>query len=304
MDYQAILNVIEKELIHFDPGGNVANYIPELAKVPRDKFGMHLQDIAGNHYSFGHSDEAFSIQSISKVFTLAMAKKAVGKQLWERVDVEPSGDPFNSLTQLEKEKGIPRNPFINSGALVVSDVLVSYFDDPKKELLKFVRNISQDASIVYDEAIAASEIQNGYRNIALVNYMKALGNIENDVDEILDFYFHQCALSMSCAQLANAFMIFANKGKLLENDEPILKAESVKRINAIMQTCGFYDEAGEFSFRVGLPGKSGVGGGIVAVHPNEYSVAVWSPLLNEQGNSELGMKALESLTSMSGLSIF
>lgn len=304
MDYQTILNVIEKELIHFDPGGNVADYIPELAKVPRDKFGMHLQDIEGNHYSFGHSNEVFSIQSISKVFTLAMAKKAVGKQLWERVDVEPSGDPFNSLTQLEKEKGIPRNPFINSGALVVSDVLVSYFDDPKKELLEFVRNISQDTSIVYDEAIAASEIQNGYRNIALVNYMKALGNIENDVDEILDFYFHQCALSMSCKQLAHAFMIFANKGKLLANDQQVIKAESVKRINAIMQTCGFYDEAGEFSFRVGLPGKSGVGGGIVAVHPNEYSVAVWSPLLNEQGNSELGMKALESLTSMSGLSIF
>lgn len=304
MNYQAILNVIEKERVHFDPGGNVANYIPELAKVPRDKFGMHLHDIEGNHYSFGHSDEAFSIQSISKVFTLAMAKKAVGKQLWERVDVEPSGDPFNSLTQLEKEKGIPRNPFINSGALVVSDVLVSYFDDPKQELLEFVRNISQDASIVYDEAIAASEIQNGYRNIALVNYMKALGNINNDVDKILDFYFHQCALSMSCAQLASAFMIFANKGKLLANDQQVIKAESVKRINAIMQTCGFYDEAGEFSFRVGLPGKSGVGGGIVAVHPNKYSVAVWSPLLNEQGNSELGMKALESLTSMSGLSIF
>lgn len=304
MDYQAILNVIEKELIHFDPGGSVADYIPELAKVPRDKFGMHLLDIAGNNYSFGDHDEKFSIQSISKVFTLTMAIKIIGPHLWERVDVEPSGDPFNSLTQLEKEKGIPRNPFINAGALVVADVLLSHMNDPKQELLDFVRKLAQDDSIDYDRTVAESEIKKGYRNTALVNYMKSLGNINNDVDEILDLYFHQCALSMTCKQLANTFMIYANGGKILNTDEKIIQTETVKRINAIMQTCGFYDEAGEFSFRVGLPGKSGVGGGIVAIHPREYSVAVWSPLLNENGNSELGMKALESLTSMSGLSIF
>lgn len=304
MDYQAILNVIEQELIHFDPGGSVADYIPELAKIPRDKFGMHLQDIHGNNYSFGDHEEIFSIQSISKVFTLAMAEKIMGPHLWERVDVEPSGNPFNSLTQLENEKGIPRNPFINAGALVISDVLVSHLDHPKEELLQFVRTISQDHSIQYDKNIVASETKTGYRNVALVNYMKSFGNIDNDVNEILDFYFHQCALSMSCKQLTNAFMVFAHGGKMLRKDERILSSRSVKRINAIMQTCGFYDEAGEFSFRVGLPGKSGVGGGIVAVHPNEYSVAVWSPLLNENGNSELGMKALESLTEMSGLSIF
>lgn len=304
MDYQAILNVIEKELIHFDPGGSVADYIPELAKVPRDKFGMHLQDTEGNNYSFGDNEEVFSVQSISKVFTLAMAEEILGAHLWDRVDVEPSGNPFNSLTQLENEKGIPRNPFINAGALVVSDVLVSHMSNPKKELLEFVRHISQDNSIQYDQEVAASEIEHGYRNVALVNYMKSFGNIHNDVDEILDFYFHQCALAMSCKQLTNAFMLFANGGKLLGQNESVLKSRSVKRINAIMQTCGFYDEAGEFSFRVGLPGKSGVGGGIVAVHPHQYSVAVWSPLLNENGNSELGMKSLESLTEMSGLSIF
>ncbi|MDR6301257.1 glutaminase [Mesonia maritima] len=303
MDYQAILNVIEKELENFHPGGKVPDYIPELSSVSPDKFGMHLYGISGGHYCFGDSEEKFSIQSISKVFTLALAKK-IGKKIWRRVDVEPSGDPFNSLTQLEKEKGIPRNPFINAGSLVVADILITHLENPKKDLLDFVRLITNDQSIEYDFAVAASEKKHGYRNIALVNYMKALGNIDNDVDEILDFYFHQCSISMSTKQLAKAFMIFANEGRILETNERVLKPNSVKRINAIMQTCGFYDEAGEFSFRVGLPGKSGVGGGIVALHPQQYSVAVWSPLLNEKGNSEKGMRALEELTTLTGLSIF
>jgi len=303
MDYQAILNVIEKELETFEEEGKVADYIPELAFVPADKFGMHLHCIDGGDYCFGDSDEKFSIQSISKVFSLTLAKKH-GNKIWKRVDVEPSGDPFNSLTQLEKEKGIPRNPFINAGALVIADILVSCLDDPKKDLLDFVRLVAQDEDIHYDEKVAVSEKKHGYRNIALVNYMKALGNINNDVDDILDFYFYQCSIAMSCKQLAKAFMIFANEGKIVGTQEKILKAKSTKRINAIMQTCGFYDEAGEFSFRVGLPGKSGVGGGIVAVHPQQYAVAVWSPPLNEKGNSEKGMRALEELTTLTGLSIF
>lgn len=303
MDYQAILNVIEKELEHFNPGGKVPDYIPELSAVSPDKFGMHLYCLSGDHFCFGDSTEKFSIQSISKVFTLALAKK-YGKKIWRRVDVEPSGDPFNSLTQLEKEKGIPRNPFINAGSLVIADILITHLDNPKKELLEFVQLITQDKTIQYDEKVAASEKKHGYRNIALVNYMKSLGNIENNADEILDFYFYQCSISMSTEQLAKAFMIFANEGRILETNERIIKPNSVKRINAIMQTCGFYDEAGEFSFRVGLPGKSGVGGGIVAVHPQQYSVAVWSPLLNEKGNSEKGMRALEELTTLTGLSIF
>lgn len=304
MDYQAILNVIQKELAHAKSGGQVPDYIPELAQVPAKKFGLHLYGISGKHFSFGDSDELFSIQSISKVFTLALAEKRAGKKIWNRVDVEPSGNPFNSLTQLEQEKGIPRNPFINSGSLVIADILVSYFKNPKKKLVAFVREITQDDSIGYDEKVAISEEKNGYRNIALVNYMKALGNIENDADAVLDLYFHQCSLAMSCKQLAQAFMIFANEGKILATQQQILKPNHVKRINAIMQTCGFYDEAGEFSFRVGLPGKSGVGGGIVAIHPKNYSVAVWSPPLNEQGNSEKGMRALEELTTLTGLSIF
>ncbi|PKD18216.1 glutaminase A [Salegentibacter salinarum] len=304
MDYQSILNTINDELSYRDVTGKVASYIPELAKIDPRKFGMHVYCGDRQHFSFGDSEELFSIQSISKVFSLSMAMRIMGEDLWDRVDVEPSGDPFNSLSQLEYESGVPRNPFINAGALVISDILVDQLEDPKQELLDFVRKITEDNSINFDPKIAASERSTGYRNVALVNYMKALGNIKCEVEPIVDFYFHLCSLAMSCKQLAQAFMIFANKGKILSTDEEILTPTSVKRINSLMQTCGFYDEAGEFSFEVGLPGKSGVGGGIVAIHPDQYSVAVWSPILNEKGNSELGMKALERLTSLTGLSVF
>jgi len=304
MDYQKILNTIHEEISYPNAIGKVAAYIPELAKVDPKKFGMHLYCRDSKHYSFGDSQEKFSIQSISKVFTLTMAMQILGESLWERVDVEPSGDPFNSLMQLEYEQGIPRNPFINSGALVIADVLVSNLENPKKDLLEFVRKLTGNNEINYDLKVAESEKSTGYRNYGLVNYMKALGNIKNDVEPILDFYFHQCSLAMSCEELAQAFMIFANEGKLLETDEKIISKKRVKRINALMQTCGFYDEAGEFSFEVGLPGKSGVGGGIVAIHPSQFSVAVWSPILNPKGNSELGMAALEKLTTLTGFSIF
>ncbi|MDX1721127.1 MAG: glutaminase, partial [Salegentibacter mishustinae] len=300
MDYQKILNTINDELSYRDVTGKVASYIPELAKVDPRKFGMHVYCGDRQHFSFGDSEELFSIQSISKVFSLSMAMRLMGEDLWDRVDVEPSGDPFNSLSQLEYESGVPRNPFINAGALVISDILVDQLENPKQELLDFVRKITQDNSINFDPKIAASERSTGYRNVALVNYMKALGNIKCEVEPIVDFYFHLCSLAMSCKQLAQAFMIFANKGKILGTDEEILTPTTVKRINSLMQTCGFYDEAGEFSFEVGLPGKSGVGGGIVAIHPDQYSVAVWSPILNEKGNSELGMKALERLTTLTG----
>ncbi|MFD1096722.1 glutaminase [Salegentibacter chungangensis] len=306
MDYQKILDTIESEMSYRDVRGKVAAYIPELAKVDPKKFGMHVYCGDQQHFCFGDSEENFSVQSIAKVFSLSMAMILMGEDLWDRVDVEPSGDPFNSLTQLEYEQGVPRNPFINAGALVISDILVDQLENPKEELLSFVRKITDDESIDFDKAVAASEKATGYRNIALVNYMKALGNIKCDVEPIVDFYFHLCSLSMSCKSLAKAFMLYANKGVILETGEQVLSATTVKRINALMQTCGFYDEAGEFSFEVGLPGKSGVGGGIVAIHPHpdRYSVAVWSPILNEKGNSELGMKALEKFTSLTGISVF
>ncbi len=304
MDYQGILNIIEKQLEYTKTKGNVANYIPELAKVNPNHLGMFLKCTNGDEFYFGDYQVNFSIQSISKVYTLALAKEIIGDDLWKRVGVEPSGNPFNSLTQLESENGIPRNPFINAGSIVIADCLLSTLENPKADLLRFVRKIADDNQIEYDNKVAFSEKKHGYRNVALINYMKSLDNIDNDPEDVLDFYYDQCSLSMNCKQLAKSFILFANEGKLLNNQDRVFNTQSVKRINAIMQTCGFYDEAGEFSYRVGLPGKSGVGGGIVALHPKHYSVAVWSPPLNKKGNSELGMKALEELTSLTGLSIF
>ena len=302
-DYQNVLQSIIHSIEKETDRGIVAKYIPELAKVDINKFGIHLVDDQKRSFSKGDSNELFSIQSISKVLSLAMALGLIGEDLWKRVDVEPSGDPFNHLSLLEQENGIPRNPLINAGAIVVADILISQLDNPKQDFLKFIRNIANDETIEFDDKVANSEKETGFRNFAAANLLKSYGNLKNDVDVVLDFYFHQCSLQMSCSQLAKTFFLFINRGKCTR-DQTFLSINRVKRINALMLTCGFYDEAGEFAFEVGLPGKSGVGGGIVALLPNKFCVATWSPGLNKKGNSKLGMQALEKLTSDTGQSIF
>ncbi len=303
LDYQAILEEIHKSLKKVENTGEVAAYIPELANVTKDKFGIHLHLITGENYSVGDASEKLSIQSISKVLSLAKAFQLVGNDLLERVDVEPSGHPFNQLSLLELEDGIPRNPLINSGAIVVADILLSHLKNPKEDFLHFVRDLAHDETISYSEKVAESERLTGFNNYAAANLLKAYGNLHNDVEDVLDFYFHQCSIMMDCRQLTNAFFVFANKGKCLKNVQH-LTASQVKRINAIMLTCGFYDEAGEFAFEVGLPGKSGVGGGIVALLPHCFTIATWAPALNPKGNSYLGMQALEQFTTKTKLSIF
>jgi glutaminase len=302
-DYQSILKNIYHNVIQEKNKGEIASYIPELANVDKNTFGIHLQLISGETFSVGDSEKKFSIQSISKVLSLAMAMSKVGTDIWNRLDVEPSGNPFNHLSLLELEKGIPRNPFINSGAIVIADMLVTLLKNPKEDFLTFIRDISGDPSIDYNYKVAESEKQTGFNNYAAANLLKSFNNLENDVADVLDFYFHQCSLEMTCSQLTKAFYLFANKGKCLANIKRLTKSQA-KRINAIMLTCGFYDEAGEFAFEVGLPGKSGVGGGIVALLPNEFIISVWSPGLNERGNSKLGMQALEQFTTQTNQSIF
>lgn len=304
MDYQKILEEVSNRSLKKKLTGKVANYIPELADIDPDKFGIHLCSVDGGEYSVGDSDERFSIQSISKVFALTMAYPMLGEKLWKRVGVEPSGNPFNSLVQLEYEKGIPRNPLINAGALVISDVLISELENPKEDFLSFIQKLSGNKSIGYNKSVAESEKETGYRNVALASLMKSFGNINNLVQDVLDFYFYMCSIEMSCKELAQTFLLYANHGKHFVSGEALLSVSQSKRLSAIMLTCGFYDQAGEFTFKVGLPGKSGVGGGIAAVFPEHYSVAVWSPRLNTAGNSVLGMEALEKLTTKTGLSIF
>ena len=304
MNYQIIIEKVVEGLRDYEDKGFVATYIEELAKVDPDKFGVHLTTVDNEHYTYGNSKEKFSIQSIAKVFSFAYAYKSLGEKIWKRVGVEPSGTPFNSLVQLEYDKGIPRNPFINAGAIVICDILLSILNDPHKEFLDFVKKVSISENIDYCKTISESEKRTGYRNAALVNLMKSFRNIENDIDDVLNFYFDICSIKLTCEELAEAFLFLANEGQHPVTNEPILTLSQSKRINAVMQTCGFYDESGEFTYRVGLPGKSGVGGGIVALHPKKYSIAVWSPRLNKKGNSSKGITFLENFTSETELSIF
>lgn len=303
LDYHSILKDIYGNLKATEDKGEVAAYIPELANVSKDHFGIYLNRIQEDNYGVGDYQLPFSIQSISKVFSLAKAFDCLGNDLWKRMDVEPSGNPFNYLALLEQEEGIPRNPFINSGAIVVSDILLSNLKNPKNDLLHFVRGLANDQDIHFNEKVARSERLTGFKNEAIANLLKSFGNLENDVDEVLDFYYHQCSIEMTCEQLTNAFFPFANKGICMQSNKCITPSQA-KRINAIMLTCGFYDEAGEFAFEVGLPGKSGVGGGIVALLPGDFIITVWSPGLNEKGNSYLGMMALEQFTTQTKASIF
>lgn len=303
MNYQPILDAIYNQLKQVSDKGAVANYIPELSHVSSDNYGMYLLTNQQKSYHVGDALKSFSIQSISKVLTLTKAFSMMGNNIWKRVDVEPSGDPFNHLSLLEYENGMPRNPLINSGALVIADILVSNLENPKADFLAFIRDITNDQDINYNKKVVASERRTGFRNYATANLLKSFGNLNNDVEDVLDFYFHQCSIEMNCQQLSKAFFLFANKGKCtLEKQH--LTISQVKRINAIMLTCGFYDEAGEFAFEVGLPGKSGVGGGIVALLPNQFVISVWSPGLNPKGNSKLAMLALEKFTTQTNLSIF
>lgn len=304
MDYSALIHNVYKQCQREADEGNVASYIPELAKVDGSQFGICLATVDGNEYYVGDASTKFSIQSIVKVFTLAMVYQKLDELLWTRVGVEPSGGAFNSLALLEFEQGIPRNPFINAGALVLTDILISKWADPKQAALAFIRKLADEPEISFNEAVASSEATMGYRNGALVALMKSFGNIHNDFFSVLDVYFHLCSVEMTCRELARAFLVFSNGGRDIETKQNILSARQVKRINALMQVCGFYDESGDFAFRVGLPGKSGVGGGMVAVYPRKFAVVVWSPPLNAKGNSVRGLRVLEKITTQLGDSIF
>jgi glutaminase len=286
--------------------GEVATYIPELARVDAKSFGLVVIDAEGNVAAGGDSETPFSIQSISKVFTLTLALGKAGDRLWRRVGREPSGSPFNSIVQLEYERGIPRNPFINAGAIAVTDLILSGHK-PREvlgEILRFMQFTADDPSITIDEAVAASEQRTGFRNVALANYMKSFGVLENPVEFTLGVYFHHCAIAMSCRQLAMAGRFLAHLGRNPSTGHSVVHPERARRINAVMLTCGHYDGSGEFAYRVGLPGKSGVGGGIMAIAPGKASIAVWSPGLDASGNSHLGRIALEALTKRLGWSIF
>jgi glutaminase len=305
-DIETVLTDIAAEMASRPDRGEVATYIPQLAKVDVARFGIAVAMNDGRVIARGDADMAFSIQSVSKVFTLTLALGKVGDTLWRRVGREPSGNPFNSIVQLEHEHGIPRNPFINAGAVVVTDVVLAGHEPREAigEILRFVQFLADDETVFIDRQVAASEQATGFRNVALANYMRSFGNITHAPEMALGVYYHHCAIAMSCRQLALAGRFLAHDGRHPDTGHSVVSPERARRICALMLTCGHYDGSGDFAFRVGIPGKSGVGGGILCIVPGVASIAVWSPGLNENGNSKLGSIALEKLAKAMNWSIF
>ncbi|MBB4954134.1 glutaminase [Agrobacterium vitis] len=306
MDLQAIVNDIVAQVSSRLGEGKVADYIPELARVDPKQFGIAITTVDGQTVTAGDAAVPFSIQSISKVFMLTLALGKMGESIWKRVGREPSGSSFNSIVQLEHEHGIPRNPFINAGAIVVTDMVLAGHKPREAigEFLRFMRYLADDDTITIDEKVAKSEHLTGYRNFALANFMRGFGNLEHAVELVLGVYFHQCALSMNCVQLSHAGLYLANRGTNPLTGFSVVSPKRARRINALMLMCGHYDGSGDFAYHVGLPGKSGVGGGIMAIAPGKASIAVWSPGLNKVGNSALGSEALEMLATRTGWSVF
>lgn len=306
MDFQTALEAVAARIEPYRGQGRVADYIPALACIPPGRFGLAALSCDGQSAAVGDSDIPFSIQSISKVFTLCLLMKHVPEEeIWKRVWREPSGTPFNSIIQLETNAGVPRNPFVNAGALVVTDMLISHFGKAGaiEAILKFVQGLCGAQGVVMDEEVARSELATAHRNAGLAHVIASFGNLQNSVDEVIEVYCHQCAIAMSVRWLACAGVFLANNGFDTRKEKQIVPNDKVRRLNALMLTCGHYDAAGDFAYRVGLPGKSGVGGGILAIVPGKASVAVWSPGLNEFGNSLVGSLALEAFVDVTGLEI-
>jgi glutaminase len=305
-DLDAIVAQVAAEMRPHLGEGKVADYIPALARVNPRQFGIAVVTREGATAFAGDAETPFSVQSVSKVFTLTLAINRLDEALWTRVGREPSGSRFNSIVQLEQEKGVPRNPFINAGALVVTDAVLAGGrpSEAIADIAGFMRRLALDDAVAIDAEVAASEQDTGFRNASLANFVKSFGNLHSPVEEVLEVYFNQCALSMSCRQLARAGLFLAHGGLDPLNRLQVTSPERTRRINAIMMTCGHYDASGEFAYRVGLPGKSGVGGGILAIAPRRAAIAVWSPGLCEAGNSLVGALALQRFVQLTGWSVF
>lgn len=305
-DLAEIVGIVHRDMQAHLGRGKVADYIPALARIDPRQFGVAIAGCDGSLACAGDAETPFSVQSISKVFTLTLALEKLGGDLWKRVGREPSGSAFNSIVQLEREHGVPRNPLINAGALVVADTLLAGSDPPQviAAITEFLRRLADDRSVSIDPEVAASEAGAGFRNASLANFLKASDNLRNAVPDVLEVYFNQCALSMTCRQLARAALYLANGGVDPLTHLRVSTPVRTRRINAIMMTCGHYDASGELAFRVGLPGKSGVGGGILTIVPRRAAIAVWSPGLDPKGSSLVGVLALQRLASLTGWSVF
>ena len=308
-DLDEVLRDVAEQARPHATGGYVADYIPVLAEADAASFGMAAVELDGTEHTVGDVDEPFAIQSISKVFSLVLAMQkadaaeGVADELWSRVGREPSGDPFNSLVQLEHESGVPRNPMINAGALVVDDVLLDHCEDPAGDICRLLTGLAGE-DVGVDEVVMSQEGSSGHRNRAMAFLMSSFGNITSPIDDVLDVYVRHCAIAMTARQLARAARFLANDGVDPGTGEQVLSDGLTRRVAALMLTCGTYDSAGQFAFDVGIPCKSGVAGAIIGLVPGEAAVCVWSPPLDPSGNSSAGRVALHELAERLGLSIY
>ena len=297
---------IARDLMNTEEWGKPSSLSPKMQDIDTHQFGMAIHTAEGETVVAGKADETFTIQSISKVFSLTLALEIFSDKVWDRVGKEPSGDPYNSIVDLERHEGIPRNPLINPGALVINDILhkVSRDDGGHTNVRDLLNSLLDGEEVGIDDEVAGSERGSSFSNRAMANLSKHYDNFENDVEPVLKEYVDQCAITMSCRQLARAGRYLMVERADPDDEEALHRARRVRRVNALMLTCGQYDGSGEFAYRVGLPAKSGVGGGILAVVPNTASISVWAPGLDDYGNSLLGTEALARLSEHMDWSVF
>ncbi len=287
--------------------GNVANYIPELGKANPTDFGVCVYTMDGQSYCAGDFEKPFTIQSVSKPLVLLLALMDHGEEVvFQHVGKEPTGDPFNSIVRLETfDEHQPFNPMINAGAIAVASLIKGDSVDHRFErILDMLRKITGNNNIGMNESVYKSEMQTGNRNRSMGYFMKDVGIIKGDVEEVLDLYFRQCSIEMTCKDIAAAALTLANHGKSVETGEELIPRRYARIATTFMMTCGMYDASGEFALDVGIPAKSGVGGGILAAVPGKMGIGVYGPALDEKGNSVWGTRLLTDLSKEYDLSLF
>ena len=287
--------------------GQLASYIPALLEANPNDLGVAIVDVEGRKYYAGQCEKNFTIQSISKVVSLILALGDNGRtNVFKRVDVEPTGDGFNSIVNLEtKDKKRPYNPMINAGAIATTSLIDGEDGEDKLErIIKFMRKATNNPNISINEEVYVSERRTGDRNRALAYFMKSNGMLQGDVEEILELYFRQCSIEANAIDLAMFGSVLANDGVTPWNGERLMSRETCRIVKTIMVTCGMYDASGEFAVHIGIPAKSGVGGGILATVPRRMGIGVYGPALDKKGNSLAGIHVLKDLSEELDLSIF
>lgn len=287
--------------------GLVADYIPALKKANSDSLGIAIMETDDHYIAAGNHHDMFTLQSISKVLTLALALMDHGEEeVFNKVGMEPTGDPFNSMIKLETHSpSKPLNPMINAGALAVTSMIKGKTNEEKlRRVLGFIHDMTGNNSITYNEEVATSEFETAHLNRALCYFMKQHGVIEDEVEDLLDLYTKQCAIEVNCHDLAKIGYVIANNGLKIGSNERMIPTHITQILTTFMVTCGMYNESGAFAIRVGVPAKSGVSGGILVSVPQKYGIGVYGPALDEKGNSIAGIKLMELLSKQYSLSIF